>query len=343
MKPINLGIVGLGRAGKGMHLSELKGKEDMFKVCAVCDREADRREPIAEEYGAKCYATIEELVADPEVEVVDIATRSCDHYAHAKMALLAGKNVFLEKPFSVTYEQAKELAELSNKPGLPRLFIRHNRRWEGKFNQIMRLCDDGTIGDVFEVKLTRNSFSGRRDWQTLSEFGGGQLLNWGPHVVDQALRFAGDDYTEMFADLHQVLAAGDCEDCVRITLKGVNGRSVDLEIICAAALPSCLYTAYGSRGALEDRGEVVHVRRLVEGFEMDPSPADPGNPGQTFASGQKLEFEEFDIPADPEPELDQTWGAMFDDLRRGIPYRIKMDEALKVIEVIDKAAKTGIR
>ena len=65
MKQIKLGMVGLGRAGKGMHLSELAGKEDMFQIYAVCDIIEERRESIAKEYGAKAYATIEELFADP--------------------------------------------------------------------------------------------------------------------------------------------------------------------------------------------------------------------------------------------------------------------------------------
>ena len=95
MKPIKLGMVGLGRAGNGMHLPELEGKDEMFQIYAVCDIIEERRNNVAEKYGAKAYATIEELLADPEVEIVDIATRSCDHYKHACMALKAGKSVFL--------------------------------------------------------------------------------------------------------------------------------------------------------------------------------------------------------------------------------------------------------
>ena len=102
MEKVRLGIIGLGRAGFSMHLKELKGKEDLFEIAAVCDVEADRAENIHNLYGAKTYARVEDIVADPDIDVIDIATRSCDHFKHAMTALQAGKTVFLEKPICLT-------------------------------------------------------------------------------------------------------------------------------------------------------------------------------------------------------------------------------------------------
>ena len=96
--PIRIGLVGLGRAGYSMHTYELSSRKDKFTFVACCDVIPERVEAFEQQFGAKGYATIEELIADPNVELVDIATRSIDHLKHAKMALLAGKNVFLEMP-----------------------------------------------------------------------------------------------------------------------------------------------------------------------------------------------------------------------------------------------------
>ena len=63
----------------------------MFRITAACDLIEDRRAKMAERYGCAAYERIEDLINDSQVELVDIATRSCDHFAHAKMALLAGK------------------------------------------------------------------------------------------------------------------------------------------------------------------------------------------------------------------------------------------------------------
>ena len=105
MTPIRVGLVGLGRAGNGMHRPELRGRQDKFRFAAVCDIIEERTAPFVEEFGAKPYTRIEDLLADPEVELVTIATRSCDHYRHALMALEAGKDVFVEKPFSMHASQ----------------------------------------------------------------------------------------------------------------------------------------------------------------------------------------------------------------------------------------------
>ena len=117
-RPIKVGMLGLGRAGMGMHLNEYRPRLDKFQIYGVCDLIPERSEKVAAEFGSKIYRDFDELLADEEVELVDIATRSCDHYAHAKKALLAGKDVMLEKPFAMTYAEARELADLGSQPDL---------------------------------------------------------------------------------------------------------------------------------------------------------------------------------------------------------------------------------
>ena len=114
-EPIRLGIVGLGRAGIGMHCTELESRTDMFKVVAVCDIIKERREVIAQHFACKVNEKIENLISDPNVEMVDIATQSCDHFRHGKMALEAGKDVFMEKPLCCTYSEAIALKKISEK------------------------------------------------------------------------------------------------------------------------------------------------------------------------------------------------------------------------------------
>lgn len=116
--------------------------------------------------------SLDEVLARPEIGLVSIATRSADHYAHARRALEAGKPVFLEKPMCSTYEQAVALRDASRRgPGT--LYVRHNRRFE-----------PGILGQVVQIQLARTSFGRRNDWQTVLEFGGGQLSNWGSHIID---------------------------------------------------------------------------------------------------------------------------------------------------------------
>ena len=341
-KPIQVGLIGLGRAGNGMHRNELRPRSDKFRFAAVCDLIEERTASFAEEFGSRPYTRIEDLLADPEVELVTIATRSVDHYAHAKMALLAGKDVFLEKPFCMKTEQARELIALGSEPGGPHLYIRHNRRFEGGFETAMQIIDSGKLGNVYEVKLTRNGYQRRNDWQTISEYGGGQLLNWGPHIIDHSLRFCGGDYREIYSSIKQVAAAGDCEDHIKIVFTGINGRIVDMEISGGTALPTPEYIIYGSRGALVSEGGHFHLRYLDPEVPLEKVEADPSTPGTgaSFGNKEKLNWIEEDVPFSD--GTTRIWDALYETIRFGKAFPVTLDQAAKVIDVIETVKKGTI-
>lgn len=335
--PIRIGSIGLGRAGMGMHRGELCGRQDKFRFQAVCDLIPERCEEFHKEFGSTVYTRIEDLLADPEVELVSIATRSCDHYKHAKMALLAGKDVLIEKPFARSTAQVKELIALGSQPAGPHLYVRHNRRFEWGFETVMQVIDSGVLGDVFEIKLSRNGYQRRCDWQTIRVFGGGQLLNWGPHIVDHSLRFCGGDYVSMYSHIKHVAAAGDCEDHIKIVFTGVNGRIVDMEISGGTAIATPEYIVHGSRGGLVSTGEGMKLRYLDPDVPLQTIVADPATPGTSagFANKEELHWKEELIPVQPEG-TDRMWDALYDSIRTGKAYPIPLDQAAKVIEVIEK-------
>ena len=341
-KPIKLGIAGLGRAGYSMHLKELKGKEDMFEIFAVCDIEPDRCENMKNLYGCKTYSKIEDMAEDPEIEVIDIATRSCDHFKHAKTALDAGKTVFLEKPMTESFEQAKQLIELGTKDGQQRLFVRHNRRFEAKFMQVNKIISSGILGDVYLIRRSVSNYSPRTDWQTLSQYGGGQLLNWGPHLIDQTLRLCGGDYKRIFSVTRQTTAAGDCEDFVRAVFEGVNDRIVEIEISGGTAIPVPEYVIYGTRGAVIDNGTTFTIKYLPKMFEIPNKYASPHTPeGAVFAATPDIPFIEEERDWDSNA-LDHTWVFLYEAVREGKEYPIKNEEAMKVMEVISEIKKQNI-
>lgn len=343
--PIRIGLVGLGRAGHGMHMEELRPRSDKFQFYAVCDIIPERCEPFVKEFGSKAYTSIEELIADPEVEIVSIATRSCDHVKHAKMALLAGKDVMLEKPFAPTVEEARELIALGSEPAGPRLFMRHNRRLEYGFCQVNDIIDSGILGDVYEIKLTRNSYGRRADWQTIKEFNGGLIMNWGPHIIDHAIRFCGGDWKKLYTDLKHVVAAGDAEDHIKLVFTGVNDRIVDMEISNGVALPTPQYMIYGTRGTLISENDGFRMRYIDPSIRLKELEADPATPGTNpdFGAHEELKWIEetvpFDGPGDGTPRI---WDSLYESYRNGKPYIVPLHQALKVVEVIEKAKEGTI-
>lgn len=342
--PVKIGLVGLGRAGWGMHIEELKGKEDQCVIVAACDILPERRKAMQERFpSCHVYEKIEDLINDPEVELVSIATRSVDHYRHVRMALEAGKDVLGEKPMCMTYKQALELKRLSEEEEkCGHLYIRHNRRFEPNFLFARDLINSGKLGDVYEIRLARNGYQRRDDWQTISDFGGGQMLNWGPHIVDHSLRFLESPLKSMSSWMRQVAAGGDCEDHLKLVLEGENGRIVDMEISGGCALPVPEYRIYGSRGSCVIENNVAHLRYIDPEQILPEVVSDPGTPVQYFGKSGTFEdpneprWIEEDITIEQFP-LDQIWGYLHDAIKGGKPFPITLEEAVEVIHVIDMA------
>ncbi len=341
--PIKMAIVGLGRAGWGMHVPELANKPEMFEIIACCDIIPERNEAMKKRFGCKTYASIEELVNDPEVDIVDIATRSCDHFAHAKLALTAGKNVLLEKPACVNISQLDELLTISNKPGMPRIFFRQNRRFEEGFKEIKRIIASGIIGNVFELRLSQSGYDRRDDWQTLSEYGGGQMLNWGPHLIDHALQLIVSPVARVNTNSVLGAAAGDCEDHFSLNITGKNGRYATVTISGSDANESGrTYTAIGSKGTVTMHNNKIKLKYINPEQNLPPVHADAGTPANewgasgTFEALIEPEWIEKEYPVADE-DLSVFWIHLYEAFREIKPFPVKDEEVRALMQVITEA------
>lgn len=341
--PVKVGLVGLGRAGMSMHLPEIEGHKNKFTLVAACDPEEDFRKTFSEKCpDARVYATFEDLLADADVELIVIANRTTQHFDFTMKALKTGKDVFLEKPICTTFDEAKKMMKAAKK-AKGTLYIRHNRRFEPGFVHINQIIDSGILGDVYEIKLCRHNYQRRDDWQTLINCGGGQLLNWGPHIIDHGLRFIDGKLKDLWGDLKRVAALGDAEDHLKIIMKGANGRIVDIEISGGVALPSPVYAVYGTRGSLITYDEkTLKLRYLDPRKKLQDRKANPGTPkAGTFGTPEVLKWIEKDIPVAPKPAVDTSsiWDYLYDSIRNGKPYPITHEQALQVMEVISRIKK----
>lgn len=343
-EPIRLAIAGLGRAGWGMHTKELKGRDAKFRIVAGCDVMPERTAELGAACDARQYTDLADLLKDDEVELVSIATRSADHVAHAIAALKAGKHVFLEKPIGMSYAEAKKLVPAA-KRAKGQLLIRHNRRFEPGFVKIREIIRKKLLGEVYDIKLCRHNYQLRSDWQTIIEHGGGQLLNWGPHIVDHAVQLLESPIADMWSDLKLVAAKGDAEDHLKIILKGENGRVVDLEISGGAALREDEYIIFGTHGALRSSGKTIHLRYMNK--KTSPRPrqgrADPGTPdrGASFGGNAEIDWveETIEVVAKQTGNTASIWDHVHASIRGRKPFPITLDEALMNMKVISDVKK----
>ena len=341
---IRVGIWGLGRAGNSMHVRELLLFPEQFEIVAGCDTSEDRRQAMAKQCSCRLYAEARALLADPEVDLVSVATRSPDHATHACQALKAGKYVFLEKPIALNMADAQQLIEADRQfPG--KLFLRHNRRFEPPFVRIREIMASGVLGDVYEIKLHRHGYQRRADWQTLIECGGGQLNNWGPHIIEHALRFLEAPVVDVWADLKRVAALGDAEDHLKIVLRNQVGRIVDLEISGGVALSQPDYVIFGTRGALTCEGNTIHLKHIDPAQVFPPSGAESGNPPLAGGFGEENPVrwinEDVTVESKPEEGLASIWGHLYKAIRQDVPFPITLEQGVEVVRITEQARRVS--
>lgn len=341
-KPIRLGLVGIGRAGWGMHCTELEALKDCFQIVAACDRDPERTGRMAERYGCRVYDRVEDLVRDPDVELVDVATRTRSHVPHALLALRAGKNVFLEKPIGVTVGEAQKLLRAQER-STGRVYCRHNRRFEAAFQHVREIIASGVLGKVFEARLRGGGYGRRNDWQTMLAEAGGMLLNWGPHLIDQALVLLDSPVVSLWSDLKNVASLGDAEDCAHVILRGENGRVVDVMVGGAMGISVPGIAIFGSKGALVYDGKEIRMRYLDPKHKLPARRLVPGTPppGSGFNYPDDLKWVDEKMAVAPKLECNDStlWRCLYDSVRKGKPYPVPLEHALEVMRVITRAKK----
>lgn len=190
-KVLNIGVIGCGNFCETyMKTLGVKYKNVRFICCSDLVRE--RAEAVAAQHNIRACTT-EEMLADPEVDIVLILTTPQSHYPLSKMALNAGKHVYCEKPMSLDIEQANEIVALAEEKGLyvgnaPDTFL------DGGFQTCRKLIDDGEIGDI--IGITANFVGpGHEIWHPHPDFyyqiGGGPVLDMAPYFLTALVSLVG--------------------------------------------------------------------------------------------------------------------------------------------------------
>ncbi len=336
MKKFNIGIAGLGRAGWNMHCGELDKLQDEFNIVSGCDIDPVRCTEFKERYpNATVYGNYYDFIQDPDIEIVSIVVPTLLHVEYTRAALEAGKTVYLEKPIALNEAEISELGKL-HRMYPNKIFIRHNRRFEATFNHIMEIINSGKLGTVFEVRLARHRFQMRNDWQTIPECGGGQLNNWGPHLIDHALRFLDCPVTEIFSSLQRINCEGNAEDHVKFVLTGANGRVIDVEISDGTTIPADVYLVMGTRGTLRCSDEkIIEMRTLPADFkypEKNPHRESlPRNCGYGSTANIQWVDEKINVSPANQYDMHKAYHYLYLALVGIAEYPVTMAQALDVV------------
>jgi len=242
---IRVGLVGYGFASKTFHAPLISGTADM-ELAAISTSDAAKVH--ADWPSVQTVADPQALFDDPTIQLIVIPTPNDTHFPLAKAALNAGKNVVVDKPFTVTLSQARELDALAKANGLL-LSVFHNRRWDSDFLTVKSLLKDGTLGEVryFESHFDRFRLEVRQRWREQKGAGSGIWYDLGPHLIDQALQLFGSPVA-MNVDLAELRPSAQTTDYFHATLIYPQRRVV-LHASMLVAAQSPRYQIHGTQGS----------------------------------------------------------------------------------------------
>ena len=185
----NVVVIGYGGMG-GWHTRFILDN-DVVNLLGIYDIKPERC-ALAEEKGIHAYSSFEEVLADERVDFVVIATPNELHKPLAIEAMSRGKHVISEKPVTLSSSDLQEMIDASHKYG--RLFTTHqNRRWDVDYLMMKEVYQTRQLGEVFTIESRYHGSRGiPGDWRGHKEHGGGMILDWGVHLIDQMLGIVND-------------------------------------------------------------------------------------------------------------------------------------------------------
>jgi len=183
-RKLRIGVAGLGRAFSVM-LPTFR-LDPRVALVAAADPRGEARTRFEADFRGKAYATVEELCADPDVEVVYVATPHQYHAEHARLAANHGKHLLVEKPIALTLAEAREMVEAARKADV-HLIVGHSHSFDAPVLRARALIESGAFGAVrmiHALNYTDFLYRPRRPEELDTSQGGGALFNQAPHQVD---------------------------------------------------------------------------------------------------------------------------------------------------------------
>lgn len=264
MQLVKVGLCAFGMSGKVFHAPFLKEHPGFF-ISAIVER---NKEESKEKYPeAEIYRSVEEMLENADIELVVVNTPVQTHFDYAKMALEAGKNVVVEKPFTVNVAEAEELAKLAEEK---KLFVSvyQNRRFDRDYLQVQKIINEEKLGNIKEVEIRFDRFrtepSGKAHKENPEAVGSGSLHDLGSHLVDQAVQYFGFP-EKLFADVFSMKGKEFANDYFEIILFYPNDLRVRLKSSVFTKEAHFAYAVHGEKGSFLQERTDNQENELVAG------------------------------------------------------------------------------
>lgn len=247
---MRLAIIGYGGMGAyhAIHLQKYAEtcKEYPIEIAGIYDIDPARAEA-ARAAGLHAYASAEEIWADKSVGAVLLAVPNDCHAPYAFAAAEAGKNIICEKPVALSSAEAEKMYAAAERAGV--LFeVHQNRRWDDDFLTVRKIAESGIIGSVYKIESRVTGGNGiPGGWRKKKAQGGGMLLDWGVHLLDQMLQMVKGPVESLYCEFSHIYGE-EVDDGCDVSVHFENGMNyrVVVSTDCFRSLPR--WQVYGTEG-----------------------------------------------------------------------------------------------
>lgn len=332
---INTGLLAYGMSGKVFH-APFVASHPGFNLHAIVER--NHKLAQADYPGIISYNSIEEILADNSIELIIINTPNYTHYEYAKLALNAGKHILVEKPFTATTTQAKELFDLARSVGKKAL-VYQNRRYDSGFNAVKKVIESGKLGKLVEVHFRYDRYRNEIGVKLFKEEpfeASGLSYDLGPHLLDQAISLFGKP-----ENCYKVLSKNrentKVDDYFSIQLSYPNQLNVFLTASMLVADIKDAFVINGTMGSFSKNHADVQEEQLLKGMK----PTDVGYGIENKEDAGKLTLvtdnngRVTEFVSSEKGDYMGIFEAVYQNIEHDVPYPITEDDILIQLEILE--------
>ena len=334
-----IAIVGYG--GQGAWHANHALKSDVVSLAGIYDI-AEKRMKAAVDNGIRTYSSLEEILADGEVDIVLCATPNDVHKDIVVSSLLAGKNVICEKPVALSVGEFDEMVAAAEKSG-KLLSVHQNRRWDVDYLAMQSIVNSGEIGEVINIESRIHGSRGiPSDWRCHKPYGGGMILDWGVHLIDQMLKLIPEKIVKVYCEITNI-TTDEVDDGFNLHLIFESGKRATVEVgtYNFIAMPRFYMQCKNGSALIEDWQKKCKVAKLKAWCEKDVLPVQTAaGITKTMAPRDEITIDSYELER-PTSDVHDFYRNYVRALDGAEPQLIKNEEVRRVLLVMEAAFKSG--
>ncbi len=334
---INVGIVGYGFAGRRFHAYLISLTEGL-RLYAVATRDPRRQQQARDEYGCTVVGTLDELLADGNVQLIVLATPHATHRDLAVLAMNAGRDVVTDKVMCLNVAEADAMIAARDRNGVM-LSVFHNRRWDWDYLTVRQVIEQGLLGQPYLFEQAVTSYRRPGGWRAEAAQSGGILYDWGAHLVDQTLQLVSSPVVDVWCSIKYGGWGVDIGNYAKLVLRFADGTAAEINTGNLVRKSKPRWYVVGDRGTLVKEGLDPQEPAMLAG-NIDAAQENPANRARIYT--------EFGgMPGEVIVEtVHASWKSYYrniaDVLNNGAELAVTPESARRAIAVFD-AAMVSVR